>query len=296
MAEEITFPEPFTWQGISQTYQGTMEKLERVRTNQYTYNHGGFLLKDGRYCYRDYIWTEGVKFEFYHVLSSKEKGSFDFLDYWNKLEERQNRHSIDSGSYKYQNYLGSITDENDEDNVSLNPIDTHELEEWCRDEDASEGKRFPIKPENAIIHAFIQQLTPADRLVYESLFNGDMADAEVKEEDGQEHSTWSMKKRRFLDKVREAFIANGYDVPTAEELRKEKKAYADRLREAAEERAEEEKTARWGQSIAREQVMMEQSRRLAVAVKNDARIQESIEQMLDEDIEDRWTKLSTQKM
>ena len=114
-----------------------------------------------------------------------------------------------------------------------------------------------------------------------------MTDAEVKEEDGQEHSTWSMKKRRFLDKVREAFIANGYDVPTAEELRKEKKAYAARLSEAAAELEEKEKTARWGQSIAREQAMVERSSRLADAVKNDARIQESIEQMLNEDKEDR---------
>lgn len=293
MKEDTTYPEEHRLQGVTESFRGATDNLARARCNRYTANHGSFLLKDGRYAYRDHVWMDGPKREFYHILSIEDEEILRFLDYWDKLEEKQNRGGgtvSDRESYAYQNHLQR--DGEDEESSTADPIDRYVYTEWFRDEcainneDASMSKRFPLRAEYAIIHAFLQELTPTDRQVYENLFAGSLFDEEIKGELHLEHSTWSMDKRRFLDKVRAVFSAAGYDVPSPEELAKERDGYSARLNAIRAQQNEEAKERNMGRSISRELALTEQTSRPRAFIENDKRLRYDIEEMLmDEDLE-----------
>ena len=293
MEKEITYPEEHTLQGVTESFRGSLDGLARSNSNRYTINHGSFRLKDGRYAYRDYVWMEEPKRAFYHILSIEDEEILKLLDYWDKLEEKQNRRGgavSDHESYAYQNHLQR--DNEDEENAPASPVDKYLYTEWYRDEcainneDASMSRRFPLKAEYAIIHALLQELTPAERQVYEYLFAGKLSDEEIKGELHLEHSTWSMEKRRFLDKVRAVFSAAGYDVPSPEELAGEREGYRARLNAIRAQQNEDAKDRNMGRSICREAALSEQTSRPRAFVEKDDRVQADIEEMLLDDKEE----------
>ena len=126
MKEDTTYPEEHSLQGVTESFRGATDNLARARCNRYTANHGSFLLKDGRYVYRDHVWMDGPKREFYHILSIEDEEILRFLDYWDKLEEKQNRSGGTVGdreSYAYQNHLQR--DDEDEESSAADPIDRY---------------------------------------------------------------------------------------------------------------------------------------------------------------------------
>ena len=297
MAKEIILPETHTLQGITESFRCSLDGLRRERANKYNINSGSFILKEDNcadssthgakkgaytYAYRDCVWEETPKYFFYHLISSNDENIVAFLDYWDRLEEKQNRHGGAVSSYEQQNHLRWQAEEG-EDDAGTDPEGKQLYLEWMRETDASEGKKLPLPAEYGVIHSLLERLTPADRRVYEYMFAGNMTDEETKQELTLEHSTWSMEKRRFLDKVREAFVSLGYDVPTQAELDKERKLRNDHMKLIDEQKAKEKKEKDLGRSIAREHALMEQTDRPRAFVDKDERLQEDIEEMLEDD-------------
>ena len=239
-------------------------------------------MRDGRYAYLDYVRQDGKTNVFYHILSIDDEEFLELMDYWDGFEERENRHSAENESYARLNYFKRVTDD------GADPMDKKLYSEYMAAEQAVDGetvdKPFPRKAECAILDTLIKQLTPADRQVYEFLFNSKMTEVEIKKELELEHSAWTNRKKRFLEKVRAYFVALGYDVPTVEELKQKKAKRVARLDEVKQYEQEQAALRSMGKSIAREAALMESTKRSLTSVENDRRLNSDYAQMLADDI------------
>ena len=217
------FPEPTEKQGVTERTVSTYNLPQKARSNKYTKSLWSFRLKEGNgYAYFGQLYHD--KARYYHVLTIKDEQYLEMLDYWDRIEEKAARQTIDNISFAQLNYKTSI----DEDGSAIDPIDQEEYQQWVQQEDGSEGQKFPIRAELAIANSIIKRLSPTDQRVYRYMFEGNYTDAEIKQVFELEHSAWSNEKRRFLEKIRQIFIELGYDVPTVEEVNAQIKKRNDR--------------------------------------------------------------------
>ena len=238
---------PVEKQGVTERTVGTYNLPKRARSNKYTRSLWNFRLKEGNeYAYFGQLFYEKVRF--YHVLSIKDEKYLDMLDYWDRQEEKAARQTMDNISFAQLNYDATL----DEDGDSIDPMDREEFLEWTQQEDSSTGRRIPIKTEKAVVNSIIKRLSPTDQRVYRYMFEGNYSDAEIKQVFELEHSAWSNEKKRFLEKIRQIFIELGYDVPTLDEVKAQRKKWDDRMAEIEKAREKATLSKDLEQSISRE--------------------------------------------
>lgn len=248
MKDIFEFPEPERRQGVTEKAVGRSSLPKRARSNKYTRGSWSFRLKeDNGYAYWQEFYQSDVKY--YRVLFIEDQDLLEMLDYWDRQEEKADRQSFESGSFSYINFL-QTTD-------GADPMDRAVYEEWAQKEDSARGKKLPVKAELAVIHSIIISLSPTDQRVYRYMFEENMTDAQIKQAFELEHSAWSNEKKRFLNKVRNAFIELGYEVPGLEELKKQAKVRDDAIKRLAAAREKEAAAGRLEKSIAREIRRME---------------------------------------
>jgi hypothetical protein len=247
MQKDFQFPGPVERQGVTETTIGVYSLPKKARSNQYTRNLWSFRLKEGNnYAYFGQMYHD--KYRYYHILSVEDTNFLDMLDYWDRVEEKGDRRVVDHVSFAQLNYKKKL-DENGDD---IDPLDKEEYLKWVYNADSAEGSRIPVKAANAIAHSIIKRLSPADRRVYQYMFEGNYTDAEIKQIFELEHSAWSNEKRRFLEKVRQIYIELGYDVPTLEEVKEERKRQEKAMKKIKEAREEDGVIDALVKSISRE--------------------------------------------
>lgn len=241
------FPGPVEKQGVTERTVGTYNLPKRARSNKYTGSLWSFRLKEGNeYAYFGQL--DYDKARFYHVLSIKDENYLEMLDYWDRQEEKAARQTIDNISFAQLNCHAVL----DEDGDAIDPMDREEYQQWIQEEDSSAGRRIPIKAEKAIVNSVIKRLSPTDQRVYRYMFEGNYSDAEIKQVFELEHSAWSNEKKRFLEKIRQIFIELGYDVPTLDEVKAQRKKWNDRMAETEKAKEKAALMAELEQSISRE--------------------------------------------
>lgn len=207
-----------------------------------------FLLNDGRYVYRDCDDEDKPhgKPYFYHVIEITDPKLLEYLeclDYFDHQEEKKNRKEGEALSYKHLNYKKR---EDDGDDDAMDPIEEELYKLFQYADDSRKTKPLPLPSEYSVIKCAIQQMTPADQRVFEMGYDSFLSDMEIKRMYDLEHSAWSNEKKRFQEKLRNLFIALGYDVPklpTEEELdQEEQKAqeYQEEYEKAIAQMEEEE--------------------------------------------------------
>lgn len=296
MRKDFDFPEPVEGQGVVQWTVGSASAPKRARTNRYTKGSRSFRVKDdSRYAYDDhnssdccsnacranyayrtnYAYRANYAYRgefavdqqlYYNVLSIDDGNVLEMLDYWDRLEEKANRQALENSSFSYLNYTQDL----DEDGNALDPMDQEVYREWAAQEDGARGKRFPIKAELAIIHSIMERLSPKDQRVYRYMFEENMTDAEIKQAFELEHSAWANEKKRFLNRVREVFIALGYEVPTLAEVKNQARRRADAMKKIESATQEEAELYNLGKSIARELRRMESATKPRIFVSVDS--------------------------
>ncbi len=241
------FPGPVEKQGVTERTVGTYNLPKKARSNKYTKSLWSFRLEEGNeYAYFGQLFYDKAKY--YHVLSIRDENYLEMLDYWDRLEEKAARQTMDNISFAQLNYRAAI----DEDGSAIDPMDQEEYQNWVQQEDSSAGRKIPIKAELAVINSIIKRLSPTDQRVFRYMFEGNYTDAEIKQVFDLEHSAWSNEKRRFLEKVRQIFIELGYDVPTLDEVKEQTKKRNERMAEIEEAREKEALMDALEKSITRE--------------------------------------------
>ena len=241
------FPGPVEKQGVTERTVGTYNLPKRARSNKYTGSLWSFRLKEGNeYAYFGQLYHD--KARFYYILSIKDEKYLEMLDYWDRVEEKAARQTIDNISFAQLNYHAAL----DEDGDAIDPMDQEEYQQWVQEEDSSAGRRIPIKAEKAIVNSIIKRLSPMDQRVYRYMFEGNYSDAEIKQVFELEHSAWSNEKKRCLEKIRQIFIELGYDVPMLDEVKAQRKKWNDRMAEIEKAKEKAALSKDLEQSISRE--------------------------------------------
>lgn len=241
------YPGPVEKQGVEERTVGPYDLPKKAHSNKYTRSLWSFQLKEGNeYAYFGQLYHD--KARFYHVLTIKDRQYLEMLDYWDRLDEKAERKSMDNARFAQLNYRATI----DEDGSAIDPMDQEEYQKWVQQEDSSTGGRIPVKAEQAIVHSIIKRLSPTDQRVYRYMFEGNYTDAEIKQVFELEHSAWSNEKRRFLEKVRQIFIELGYDMPTLDEVKVQTKKWNDHMAEIEKDKKKAALSKELEQSISRE--------------------------------------------
>lgn len=241
------FPGPVERQGVTERTVEPYNLPKKARSNKYTKSLWSFRLKEGNeYAYFCQLYHD--KARFYHVLSIQDEQYLEMLDYWDRQEEKAARQTMDNISFAQLNYDVTL----DEDGDTIDPMDREEFLEWTQQEDGSAGRRIPIKAEKAVVNSVIKRLSPTDQRVYRYMFEGNYSDAEIKQVFELEHSAWSNEKKRFLETIRQIFIELGYDVPTLDEVKAQRKKWDGRMAEIEKAREKATLSKDLEQSISRE--------------------------------------------
>lgn len=180
-----------------------------------------FQLKDGRYVYKAN--DEETGNECYKVLEGVPEAmvnELDELDHQWLLNERYKLEHEDYASVKGDMY------ETDVESDAVSPFDQKSYNDWFAKEMADDiAEEVPINPAYEIIRMCIASLSPEERRLFDLCFDSSMTTAEIREEmDISTKQALSNRKARLLEKFRKVFRAAGYEVPSAKELRAEKKA------------------------------------------------------------------------
>ena len=197
----------------------------RINKSRYA-GYENFMLKDGRYAYRDVDCENPKKPVFYHVLTVEDESLIPLLlnlDDLDRHEEESNRRYRELQSYRDQNYKKKKADDDDDDDGWVDPTDLEAYRESQREETAGQSMPFPVKSEYAVIRAAIKQMTPADRAVFGMYLSTSLTDSEIKDILELRHSSWSNEKKRLVDRMRKVFDSLGYDTKAAPKDQKARK-------------------------------------------------------------------------
>jgi len=182
-----------------------------------------FQLKDGRYACKDYDPEKDC--EYYVVYEGVPKAVTAALDEFDHKELLNNRYKAEHESLDFIKDCQLEDDESEDEDVS-SPLSQKSYNDWFAREMAPDiAGEEPQDPKKEIVHMFIDALPKNDWLLFKLCFDTDMTTAEIMDElHISSKQALSNRKTRFLNKLREVFRAAGYEVPTAKELRAEKKA------------------------------------------------------------------------
>lgn len=180
-----------------------------------------FQFRDGRYAYKAYDSEKDC--EYYAViegLSEKIKSEMDEADHQWLLNER-NKEEHES----FVSIEGSQHEEDVDEDIS-SPFSQKSYNDWYAREMANDiDKEAPMDPKEEIVRMFVAMLPENERLLFKLCFDSSMTTEEIMDElNIPSKQALSNRKERFLEKLRKVFRAAGYEVPTAMELRAEKKA------------------------------------------------------------------------
>ena len=188
-------------------------ELSKQKIKRWYMGDDSFMLDDGRYAYRDCNNDIKKKPLFYRVLTIGDEELKRFIHGMHAMDREEGRSYIAyclHQDYGYENYK-KRQDEDEEE--WPDPIDTSDA--FGDGKDASDGEKsrpFPLRSEYAVIRAVIKQMTPADREVYEMLFDSYHTEAEIKSILDLGDSAWTNRKNRFMERIKKVFVRLGYDV------------------------------------------------------------------------------------
>ena len=186
--------------------------LSKRKVKRWYLGNDSFMLEDGRYAYRDCNYDVKNKPVFYRVLTIEDDEAARFISGMHAIDQEEGksyRTYCLHQDYGYENFK-LAQEAGDGDDEWMDPIDKEAFSE--RTEDTDKSRPFPLRPEYAVIRAVIKQMTPADREVYEMLFDSFYTEAEIKAVLGLEDSAWTNRKNRFMDRMKRIFVRLGYDV------------------------------------------------------------------------------------
>lgn len=192
----------------------SVSALTKKKNNSWYMGNDSFMLDNGSYAYRDCNYDVKEKPLFYRVLTIEDDELERFIRGMHAMDREEGksyRAYCLHQDYGYENYKRRLEEEGN-DGEWTDPIDSEEFLSAAEGTDDDKSRPFPRRSVYAVIRTLIKRMTPADRVVYEMLFESYYTEAEIKSILGLGDSAWTNRKNRFLERVKRIFVRLRYDV------------------------------------------------------------------------------------